>query len=91
MTPQQDLRLPKRTLAELRSGLPAVADRTVTAIIEEVPSYSDALSGPMGATIRDAVQLGVEVERFLRDGRGIQRLEEVASDMSEARRAATAR
>ena len=59
MAPQQDLRLPKRTLAELRSGLPAVADRTVTAIIEEVPSYSDALSGPMGATIRDAVQLAL--------------------------------
>jgi sugar diacid utilization regulator len=36
-----------------------VADRTVAAIIEEVPSYSDALSGPMGATIRDAVQLAL--------------------------------
>ena len=31
----------------------------MTAIIEEVPSYTDAFSGPMGETIRNAVQLAL--------------------------------
>ena len=43
----------------MRAELPAVADRTVAAIIDEVPSYADALSGPMGETIRSAVQLAL--------------------------------
>jgi sugar diacid utilization regulator len=37
----------------------AAAERTVAAITEEVPSYSDALSGPMGETIRNAVELAL--------------------------------
>lgn len=43
----------------MRLELPAVADRTVTAIIDEVPSYANALTGPMGETIRSAVQLAL--------------------------------
>jgi DNA-binding PucR family transcriptional regulator len=47
-------------LAErMRAELPDVADRTVTAVIDEVPSYANALSGPMGETIRSAVQLAL--------------------------------
>ena len=47
------------TIAEMRAQLPDVADRTVAAIIDEVPSYQDALSGSMGEIIRNAVQLAL--------------------------------
>jgi hypothetical protein len=43
----------------LRARLPAVADRVVLAIIEEVPSYAGALTGRMGEVIRNAVQLAL--------------------------------
>ncbi|PUA81409.1 helix-turn-helix domain-containing protein [Nocardioides currus] len=43
----------------LRGHLAVVAERAVSSIIEEVPSYAGALSGPMGATIRNAVQLAL--------------------------------
>jgi hypothetical protein len=43
----------------MRAHLPDVADRTVAAITEEVPSYHDALSGSMGEIIRNAVQLAL--------------------------------
>jgi hypothetical protein len=46
-------------VAEIRLKLPGVAERVVTAIIDEVPSYEDAFSGPMGETIRNAVQLAL--------------------------------
>ena len=46
-------------MAEIRLKLPGVAERVVTAIIDEVPSYEDAFSGPMGETIRNAVQLAL--------------------------------
>ena len=46
-------------IAEMRAHLPDVADRTVAAITEEVPSYQDALSGSMGEIIRNAVQLAL--------------------------------
>lgn len=46
-------------IKEMRAHLPEVADRTVRAITEEVPSYSDALSGSMGEIIRNAVQLAL--------------------------------
>ena len=39
--------------------MPVAAERTVAAITEEVPSYSDALSGSMGETIRNAVELAL--------------------------------
>jgi hypothetical protein len=53
------LLLPEETVAAIRLELPAVAERVVTAIIDEVPSYEDAFSGPMGETIRNAVQLAL--------------------------------
>ena len=43
----------------LRAELPAVAERTVAAVVVEVPSYADAFSGEMGATIEPAVQLAL--------------------------------
>jgi hypothetical protein len=53
------LGLSSRTIEELREALPEVAERTVAAITDDVPSYADALSGPMGETIRTAVQLAL--------------------------------
>ena len=43
----------------LRSRLPDIAGLTVTAIIVEVPAYTNALAGPMGAKIQGAVQLAL--------------------------------
>jgi len=59
MTQRPHLRLTKRTISELRKGVPAAAERTVAAIIDDVPSYSDALTGKMGETIRNAVELAL--------------------------------
>ncbi len=53
------LRLNERTIGDLRHGVSAAAERTVAAITDEVPSYSDALSGSMGETIRNAVELAL--------------------------------
>ncbi len=53
------LELSPGTAEAMRLELPAVAERTVSAIIDEVPSYADALSGPMGETIGGAVQLAL--------------------------------
>jgi hypothetical protein len=53
------LLLPPEAVAEIRLRLPGVADQVVAAIIDEVPSYEDAFSGPMGETIRNAVQLAL--------------------------------
>jgi PucR C-terminal helix-turn-helix domain len=53
------LQLPAGALEEMRGQLSAVADDVVAAIVEEVPSYRDAFSGPMGSTIRNAVQLAL--------------------------------
>ncbi|NEA30502.1 helix-turn-helix domain-containing protein [Streptomyces sp. SID13031] len=43
----------------LRSRLPEIAGLTVTAIIVEVPAYTNALAGPMGPKIAGAVQLAL--------------------------------
>jgi hypothetical protein len=59
MDEQPDLSLSSATVSDLRNILPEVAERTVSAITDDVPSYSDALSGPMGATIRTAVELAL--------------------------------
>lgn len=53
------LLLPAAAAAEIRAVLAAVADDVVTAIIEEVPSYTDAFAGPMGDVIREAVQVAL--------------------------------
>lgn len=55
-------------VAEMRRQLPEVADHVVAAVIEEVPSYTDAFSGPMGETIRNAVQLALGGFLSLVDG-----------------------
>jgi len=51
--------MPLDAVAEIRAHLPAVAEEVVSAIITEVPSYADAFSGPMGETIRNAVQIAL--------------------------------
>ena len=48
---------------------PQVAEHVVAAIIDEVPSYTDAFSGPMGETIRNAVQLALGGFLSLASGR----------------------
>lgn len=46
-------------LSALREALPEVADQAVTTIVAEVPSYADAFAGPMGDSIRTAVQIAL--------------------------------
>jgi hypothetical protein len=58
-TSEHDLRLSPAAVEEMRGQLVAVSDQVVAAIVEEVPSYRDAFSGPMGQTIRNAVQLAL--------------------------------
>jgi hypothetical protein len=53
------LRLDPVAVDAMRAELPEVAEHVVAAIIDEVPSYTDAFSGPMGETIRNAVQLAL--------------------------------
>ncbi|MGY1832114.1 PucR family transcriptional regulator [Geodermatophilus sp. SYSU D01180] len=45
--------------AAMRTELPSVAERTVAAIVVEVPSYAEAFRGPMGRKIENAVQLAL--------------------------------
>ena len=58
-TAAQGLLLPETAVTTIRAGLPEVADDVVAAIIDEVPSYADAFSGPMGQTIGNAVQIAL--------------------------------
>ncbi|MWA08220.1 helix-turn-helix domain-containing protein [Streptomyces sp. BA2] len=51
-----ELALDETTVTALRAALKSTADEVVQAIIDEVPSYANALSGSMGATIRRAVR-----------------------------------
>ncbi len=53
------LQLPPQAVAEMRGDLAEVADKVVAEVIAEVPSYDGALSGSMGETIRNAVQLAL--------------------------------
>jgi PucR C-terminal helix-turn-helix domain len=48
--------LPDAVLAAMWSVLPSVAERTVAAVVDDVPSYADAFAGRMGQTIERAVQ-----------------------------------
>lgn len=54
-----ELELDEATLQMLRARLPEVAEHTVAAIIVEVPGYANALAGPMGGNIQNAVQLAL--------------------------------
>lgn len=58
-TADHGLRIPAQAVTQMRADLPDVAEHVVAAIIDEVPSYTDAFSGPMGETIRNAVQLAL--------------------------------
>lgn len=53
------LTLPAGAVKEMRAELTALADDIVGAIVEEVPEYRDAFSGPMGQTISNAVRLAL--------------------------------
>jgi PucR C-terminal helix-turn-helix domain len=53
------VRLDEDVVGVMREELAEVADRAVAAIIDEVPSYAGELSGAMGETIRNAVQLAL--------------------------------
>ncbi len=53
------LTLPAGAVKEMRTELTALADDIVGAIVEEVPEYRDAFSGPMGQTISNAVRLAL--------------------------------
>ena len=57
--PNHGLALSAAAVEEMRAQLPDVAEQVVTAVVEEVPSYQDAFDGPMGQTIRQAVQLAL--------------------------------
>ncbi len=58
-TADHGLHLPPLAVERMREELPEVAEHVVAAIIDEVPSYTDAFSGPMGETIGNAVQLAL--------------------------------
>jgi hypothetical protein len=51
--------LPVPVTAAIRAELPGIAERTVAAIVVEVPSYADAFSGDMGHAIENAVELAL--------------------------------
>ncbi|MER7474205.1 PucR family transcriptional regulator, partial [Micromonospora sp. NPDC000018] len=53
------LELDARVAGALRDRLPLLAERTVTAITAEVPSYSGALTGQMREKIETAVQIAL--------------------------------
>lgn len=67
LTPR--LRLPAPAAERMRAQLPEAAEHVVAAIIDEVPSYSEAFSGPMGERIRNAVQLALGGFLTLASGR----------------------
>jgi hypothetical protein len=51
--------LSDEVVAELQAVLPRMAERTVTAVTVEVPSYARAFSGRMGQNIENAVQMAL--------------------------------
>lgn len=53
------LHLRSSVIAEMKEHLPAVGAEVVAAVVAEVPSYSRAFAGPMGATIEEAVALAL--------------------------------
>jgi hypothetical protein len=53
------LELSDDVIEALQAVLPRMAERTVTAVTVEVPSYTRAFSGRMGQTIENAVQMAL--------------------------------
>ncbi|MFI5531781.1 PucR family transcriptional regulator [Kitasatospora sp. NPDC051853] len=64
-----ELALDDTTVAALRATLTSTAEEVVRAIIDEVPSYANALSGRMGGTIRRAVRTALGHYLDLASGR----------------------
>jgi hypothetical protein len=60
----RDLGLDPAVVVELRAQLPSVAERTVAAVIAEVPEYADGLSDEMADGIAAGVQMALAA--FLR-------------------------
>jgi hypothetical protein len=58
VVPQQETFSPE-VAAALRTELTPVAERTVAAIVVEVPGYAEAFRGPMGRKIEGAVELAL--------------------------------
>jgi hypothetical protein len=52
----RSFRLPPAVVAPLREGLPEVAVQTIEAITAEVPAYTEAFAGELGAKIENAVR-----------------------------------
>lgn len=50
------VQLPEPVLADMWAALPSLAQRTVAAVVNEVPSYAEAFSDRMGRVIEGAVQ-----------------------------------
>ncbi|MDX8147514.1 helix-turn-helix domain-containing protein [Lentzea sp. BCCO 10_0061] len=65
-----ELALDEKTVTALRAVLRTTADEVVRAIIDEVPSYANALSGRMGGTIRRAVRTALGAYLDLASGAG---------------------
>jgi hypothetical protein len=62
-TAPRTVTVPPDVAERLRLILPGIGEDVVATIIAEVPSYQDALSGPMGETIRIAV--GIALDAFI--------------------------
>jgi hypothetical protein len=64
----RSFRLPAAVVAPLRQGLPEVAVQTIEAITAEVPAYTEAFAGELGAKIEKAVRaaLGTFLELVTR-------------------------
>jgi PucR C-terminal helix-turn-helix domain len=59
LTPGQAFALDQGLVDLLRGKLPEVAEHTIAAVMDEVPSYAGAFGGPMGNTIEQAVQMAL--------------------------------
>ena len=57
--PAPTVDFPPAVATAMRDQLPTVADRVISAVIADVPSYANAWAGPMGETIRSAVQIAL--------------------------------
>ena len=58
-TPGEAFALDQGLVDLLRAKLPEVAEHTIAAVMDEVPSYAGAFGGPMGDTIEQAVQMAL--------------------------------
>lgn len=63
------VRLSPDAVAAMRKALPEVAEHVVTAVVDEVPSYTNAFDSRMAKTIRNAVELALAGFLSLASGR----------------------